>query len=200
MPKPVLGTAAATVLAVLLLTGAAPADQPVPRLSVALDNGRDQADSGDRVTWTLTVRNLGPEPATELRIEQSLPSGATPARSADSATSADATVLGGTASWQHVSLAGGTEKKLTFTADLPPADARTLRSASTACVYPADSPAPVVCASDLDLLPAGRRALADAARPAGAPPAYWWTAAALPVLAIGAYLAYRRRFRTTASS
>ena len=47
----------------------------VPRLSISVDNGRTATQEGDRLTYTVTVRNIGTAGARNLHLTQSLPPG-----------------------------------------------------------------------------------------------------------------------------
>ncbi|MFE9426848.1 hypothetical protein ACFYNO_28235 [Kitasatospora sp. NPDC006697] len=160
-----------------------------PHLAIAIDDGRASAVPGDRVTWKLTVRDLGSEPVTDLRIEQRLPDGAKPAGSAD------AVLRDGNPVWEHITVGPGAPTTLSSTADLGPTGPETLRSSSSACAFAGDSTTPLVCASHLDLLPAGRRALAVAGhdeRPAWP----WWTGGVLAALTAVAAAVWIRGRRT----
>ncbi|TWF83041.1 hypothetical protein [Kitasatospora viridis] len=170
-----------------------------PHLALSLDSndggdsdggGQAGAAPGERLTWKLTVRDLGKEPVTDLRIEQHLPDGAKPVGSAD------AVLRDGKPVWEHVAVRPDTPTTLTSTADLGPAGPETLDSAgtaSTACAYAGTSSTPLVCASHLDPLPAGRRGLAVAGHEES--PAWpWWTGGALAALtAVAAVIWVRGR-------
>ncbi|MFJ9519880.1 hypothetical protein ACIRPK_16670 [Kitasatospora sp. NPDC101801] len=184
----------AAALAVALATAAAPVraeDGPTarPELSISLDDGQDRAQAGERITWTVTLHNHGDRPVTGLRIEQVLPAGARPAGG-----SSDTVTPTGAAIWRDVTLGPRTARSLQVAADLGATGDTALHSSSVVCAYRGDDAAPLVCADDLDLLPAGERALAAADSPPSLP---WLPAVATAVLAaVGAVLiAVRRRDR-----
>ncbi|MFJ9696294.1 hypothetical protein [Kitasatospora sp. NPDC101183] len=134
----------------LLPAPAARAADPAPHLAIALDDGREHARPGDRLTWTVTLRNLGAEPVTGLRVAQDLPAGARPVTA-----SGDAAPGAGQPAWDGLTLDPGATRTLTATAELTETGPEVLRASSTACAYQGDSRQPLVCASHLDLLPAG---------------------------------------------
>ncbi|CAM5352273.1 hypothetical protein SSPIM334S_07345 [Streptomyces spiroverticillatus] len=163
----------ACALVPLLLLAAAPAaladdktpakNQPAapPAMSISLSNGVDTVSSGSRLAYTVTVQNQGAANLAGLRIEQELPTGASGA-----AADHQAKVAGGKAVWTADVRAHG-KTVLTSSATLGAEQAGALRAASTVCAYLPKSQVPVVCSSDMDLLPAGAKAegveLADGA-------------------------------------
>ncbi|AOP44934.1 hypothetical protein [Streptomyces lydicus] len=146
---------------------AASARQTPPAVSVTVEvtDGTDDAESGRRLDYRVTVHNLGAAAVQGARIEQRMP-----------ATTTSATAPGG--------LVGGHgmgQQKVTWRADLPAHDVQvftasavlgdrpgpvasaapgTLRAAATACVYVDESYAPAACSGDVDDLPESRRASA----------------------------------------
>ncbi|MEV7597181.1 hypothetical protein AB0O91_07280 [Kitasatospora sp. NPDC089797] len=155
--------AAAVLLGCALAPGTAWAADPVkptavPHLAIAIDDGRQQARPGDRLTWTVTLRNLGTEPVSGLRVAQDLPTAARPV-----SASGDAAGHPDRPSWDGLTLEPGATRTLTTTAELADTGPELLRSSSTACAYQGDSRQPLVCASHLDLLPAGLPKAAPAA-------------------------------------
>ncbi|MCX5203033.1 hypothetical protein OG897_16450 [Streptomyces sp. NBC_00237] len=170
MPVFTRHASAAALVAVPLLLLAAPGagaddkNPPAaapPAMSIALSNGVDTVSSGSRLAYTVTVHNQGAANLAGLRIEQELPTGASGA-SADQ----QAKVAGGKAVWTADVRAHG-KTVLTSSATLGTEQAGALRAASTVCAYLPTSQVPVVCSSDMDLLPAGAKAegvdLADGA-------------------------------------
>ena len=180
-------------MAILLTAGGASA---APQLSIAVDNGHASAATGDTLTYAITVRNLATTPVTRLQVTQSMPAGLT-FGSADAAGSSGA----GSVRWQ-VDVVGGGVATLHSTMIVAATPRELLRLATVACASTAGTEAPIVCASDSDLLPAG--ADAEAARaatesrraPSSSGHSRWLVAAAAgSVLAIGALavVAARRR-------
>ncbi|MFJ3219627.1 hypothetical protein ACIPLC_27385 [Kitasatospora sp. NPDC086801] len=192
------GTVAIGVSAAPVPAHAADGPEARPNLSIALTDGQDRARPGERLTWTLTVRNQGDQPVTGLRIEQLLPAGARPAENPADSVAAGSVSSGGTAHWDNVSLDPHAEKTLQMSADLADTGSPALRSSSRACAYTGESTTPLVCASDLDLLTAG-----DQAAVAGKPSAgqgralpLVGAAAAAVAAATGVLVLRRRRTRT----
>ncbi|MFJ2745744.1 hypothetical protein ACIO3O_39500 [Streptomyces sp. NPDC087440] len=155
-----LATRAAALVPLVLLaaTGPAAADDKnppaaaPPPMSIALSNGVDTVSSGSRLAYTVTVQNQGAANLAGLRIEQELPTGVSGA-TADQ----QAKVAGGKAVWTADVRAHG-KTVLTSSATLGAEQAGALRAASTVCAYLPKSQVPVVCSSDMDLLPAGAKA------------------------------------------
>lgn len=162
---------------------ATPKETPsAPQLSIAVDNGHSSAAAGDELSYIITLTNVGTEDVTDLLVTQSLPPG-TSLVSAD----ADGDERTGVVQWK-VDLKA--TKKATFKTSLKLADtpAEVLRLASVACAKVSAKAAPVVCAADSDLLPAGEAAArADAAQTTGTPTSgrTVWYVVAGAVLAAG---------------
>jgi len=162
---------------------AAPKATPEPpQLSIAVDNGLDNAASGDELGYVITLTNVGTEDVDDLLVNQSLPPGT-------SLVSADAKgeEKSGSVEWE-VDLKAA--KKATFKTSLKLGDTspEVLRLASVACAKVSAKAAPVVCASDSDILPAGEEAAkAEAAMTAenGISNRTVWYVAAGTVLAVG---------------
>ncbi|GAA1427309.1 hypothetical protein GCM10009616_04140 [Microlunatus lacustris] len=144
--------------ATLLCLGSAPASAAPrstpapPQLSIAVDNGSDRAASGDELSYVITLTNVGTEDVSDLLVTQSLPPG-TSLISAD----ADGEKKKEGVEWE-VDLEAN--EKTTFKTNVELADtpAEVLRLAIVACAKVSAKAAPVVCASDSDLLPAGEEA------------------------------------------
>lgn len=148
--------------AVTLLAGqAVPAHAapPAPQLSISVDNGRATARAGDKLSYTITVTNLGAKSVTDLVVSQTVPAGATLVSAdgkgqrkshavtwvVDVKASAKATVH------STLTVARGTPKDL-------------LRLATVACAKVTAKGPPLVCAADSDQLPAGAAAEAASAQ------------------------------------
>jgi hypothetical protein len=184
------------------MTATAAAQTNPPALSIALTNGVETVGAGTKVAYTVTVRNQGAKHLPGLRIEQELPAGAT-----SPAAGQRARVVGGKAVWTADVRAHG-RTVLTSSARVSTREAGALRAASTACAYLPKSQVPVVCSSDMDLLPTGSKAGSAplpgpqaAAAPAGTeetmPGLHGSTAiGALAALAGGGALLLRRRSRS----
>ncbi|MFJ9466455.1 hypothetical protein [Streptomyces caniferus] len=131
---------------------------PAVSVTVAVTDGRDDAEAGKRLDYRITVHNLGSTAVHGARIEQEMPATTT------SATAPGATLEG----------RGEREQKAVWHSDLPAHDIQvftasavlgdrhddtgsaapgTLRAASTVCVYVGESFAPTACSGDLDDLP-----------------------------------------------
>ncbi|MFF8788995.1 hypothetical protein [Streptomyces sp. NPDC015125] len=176
--------------------GYAPAP-PAVSVTVAVTDGRDDAEAGKRLDYRITVHNLGPTAVHGARIEQEMPATTT------SATAPGATVEG------H----GVGRQKAVWRSDLPAHDIQvftasavlgdrtertdrtgsaapgTLRAAATVCVYVDESFAPTACSGDLDDLP-------ETQADAGAGGGWGWWAAAAAAAALfgpGVVRAVRRR-------
>ena len=174
-----------------------------PQLSITIADGRTSVALGDTLHTTITVRNLGTTRLAGLRISQTVPTGL-------HLTSADAggRVTAGTVRWT-TSVAPGRTVVLHTVARVTATPSDLLRLASVACVADAADGPPLVCASDSDLLPTGRRAAARAvaadvsrasrrATPASGPDGSSPIALALAVLVgaalvAGAFVVARRR-------
>ncbi|MER7163578.1 hypothetical protein [Streptomyces lydicus] len=146
---------------------AASAPQAPPSVSVTVEvtDGTDDAESGRRLDYRVTVHNLGSDAVQGARIEQRMP-----------ATTTSATAPGGLVRGH-----GMGQQQVTWRADLPAHDVQvftasavlgdrpgpaasaapgTLRAAATACVYVNESYAPAACSGDVDDLPESRPASA----------------------------------------
>lgn len=145
----VLQAVALATLAVAEPHAAAGNVPPGPQLSVSIDDGRTTAAAGDRLTYTITVRNLGTGNLSGLDLTQSVPPGATVG-----ATNPTGTTHAGAIRWRLAVRASGTaEFHTTVTVRNTPADL--LRLASVACVNTSGQTRPLVCATHSDELPAG---------------------------------------------
>ena len=195
-----VATAASTTAALCaLLSGLAPgvaeAKPAAPQLSIDIGNGRASTKAGDKLHYTITVENLGTS-ATQLVVTQSVPTGA-----AFGTADGRAQLRADMVSWPVQVKAGGkTTLHSTLTVEAgTPADL--LRLASVTCAKVGPKGPPLVCASDSDLLPAGRAAQQAAAAAKAAPgsllvgrPVSWLAAGVtLAVAALTATVMFRRR-------
>lgn len=134
---------------------AAPTPTPTPsgpQLSIAVDNGLDRAAAGDELSYVITLTNVGTKDVSDLLVTQSLPAGT-------SLVSADAKgdEKSGLVQWK-VDLKATKKATLKTSIKLADTPAEVLRLASVACAKVSAKAAPVVCASDSDILPAGEAA------------------------------------------
>ncbi|KOG41499.1 hypothetical protein [Streptomyces decoyicus] len=172
----------------------APQAPPAVSVTVAVTGGRDDAESGRRLDYRITVHNMGPTEVRGARIEQEMP-----------ATTTSATAPGGTVEGHDVG-----QQKVVWRSDLPAHDIQvftasavlgartgptataapgTLRAAATVCVYVDDSYTPTACSGDLDDLPETH------AEAGGGDGWMWWAgaAAAAALFGPGVVRAVRRR-------
>jgi uncharacterized repeat protein (TIGR01451 family) len=198
---------AAVLLGAALLTlGGSPgltahAETPPPQLSIAVDNGGTAARSGDKLSYTLTVTNLGTRKVENLRVSQTIPSGAAFV-SADAEGRPDAGKVG----WS-VDLPTGKEVRMHTTMTVGSTSESALRLATVACAQVSAKGPALVCASDSDQLPAGaaaEQAETDAASSSawldGRTPWYLGGGAAVLLAALGAALLVRRHRGAVPSS
>jgi uncharacterized repeat protein (TIGR01451 family) len=183
-----------------LSMGPVSAEEPAtPQLSISIDNATSSVQSGDELTYTVTIKNLGPEPVESLVVTQSLPPGLV-FEYADSQGTSTAELV----TWT-LTLEANSEAVLTSSTTVAATPETLLRLASVACASTSADGPPVVCATDSDQLPAGAAAeagsdpigTADAVSPTVA--MVWWIAGgALAILvALGLVLFARHRRRNT---
>ncbi|MGW7485357.1 hypothetical protein [Streptomyces sp. NPDC054786] len=177
--------------------GHAPQAPPAVSVTVAVTDGRDDAEAGKRLDYRITVHNLGPTDVHRARIEQEMPATTT------SAAAPGATVEG------H----GVGRQKAVWRSDLPAHDIQvftasavlgdradltgsaapgTLRAAATVCVYVGESFAPTACSGDLDDLPETHAEAGDGDG------WVWWAAAAAAAALLGPGVARAVRRRRAA--
>ncbi|MFD3514649.1 hypothetical protein [Streptomyces sp. NPDC058657] len=132
--------------------GSPASDDQQPALSLSLTDGVETVGAGTEVGYTVTVHNRGAAHLVGLRIEQQLPAGASAAGAGQRAKVRD-----GKAVWTADVRAHG-KTVLTSSARVAAKETGALRAASTACAYLAGSAVPVVCSSDMDMLPSGAKA------------------------------------------
>ncbi len=126
------------------------------------DSGRQHVQSGDLVTYTVKIHNIGKRNAPRLRIVQTLPvnmklisASRHPATHADQLTWRLSLAAGHTARFRAVGKVGKTPGQL-------------LRLATIACASIGTSLRPIVCAANSAELPAGAVAAAHASHAAAA--------------------------------
>jgi uncharacterized repeat protein (TIGR01451 family) len=189
-----LGVVALSALSV----GPVSAEEPAtPQLSISIDNATSSVQPGDELTYSVTIKNLGPEPVESLVVTQSLPPGLV-FESADSQGTSTTELV----TWT-LTLEANSEAVLTSTTTVGTTPETLLRLASVACARTSTDGPPVVCATDSDQLPAGAatEAGSDPIGTADAPPPLlamvWWIAGgALVILGtLGLLLVARHRRR-----
>jgi uncharacterized repeat protein (TIGR01451 family) len=160
-----------------------------PGLAISVSDGHVAARAGDRLTYTVRVRDNGTRAVPRLKITQTLSAGLAFISASEHGVAAD-----GRVSWSAGLPAGGTR---TFQVDtrVTKTPARVLRLAAVACVALPGSSRPVVCAAHLDRLPAAAASVPRSGRAGPGLLAYAW--AGLGVLALGllAAIVTRRRGR-----
>lgn len=132
-------------------------DAAGPDLAIGIDDGHTDVRAGDRLTYTVRIRNIGTVDAGDLVVTQTLPAGAR-LRSADH----DGVLHDGTVAW-HTDLPAGRNTAFVVQAEVAKPPGNQLRLASVACATVDGNSRPIVCAADSDRLPAGRDAAAPGA-------------------------------------
>ncbi len=150
-----------------------------PGLSISVTDGRAAATAGDRLTYTVSVRDSGIAAAPQLKITQTL----SPGLEFVSA-SGNGVAAAGQVAW-HASLPAGGTRTFQVTAQVTQTPARELRLAAVACVTQPGSSRPVICASHLDRLPAAAAAAAGPAAGSSRSNLITYAAAGLAVLVAG---------------
>ncbi len=136
---------------------AAPAATSGPQLSIAVDNGRKSAAFGESLKYVLTITNLGSVEVKGLRVTQSVPGGLTLVEA-----DGGGRLKSGSIGWNvDLKAARAVTFHVTMRVSATPKDL--LRVATVACASLPAGPAPIVCASHSDRLPAGAAAAAAAA-------------------------------------
>jgi uncharacterized repeat protein (TIGR01451 family) len=130
-----------------------------PGLTISVTDGRVAATAGDRLTYTVSVRDTGMAAAPRLKITQTLSPGLEFVSASDNGTA-----TAGQVAW-HASLPAGGTQTFRVTALVTRTPAREARLAAVACVTEHGSSRPLVCAAHLDQLPAA--AAADSAARSG---------------------------------
>lgn len=120
----------------------------VPRLSISVSDGHTAAKAGDRLAYTVSVRDTGTAAAPHLKITQTLSEGLV-----FLSASPHGMATAGQVAWNANIPAGGTQT-FNVVARVAQTPARLLRLAAVACAAPEGSSRPIVCAAHLDRLPA----------------------------------------------
>ncbi|HEY2578584.1 MAG TPA: hypothetical protein VGI74_19960 [Streptosporangiaceae bacterium] len=136
----------------------------VPGLSINVSDGQTTARVGDRLSYTVNIKDIGTVAAPHLKITQTLQPGLRFLSASEHGAG-----TAGVVTWYAGVPAGGTRA---FRADalVTRTPARQLRLAVVACAAVAGSSHPLVCAAHLDRLPASataRRAHGAATASAG---------------------------------
>jgi uncharacterized repeat protein (TIGR01451 family) len=129
-------------------TALAPRASRTPGLTISISDGRVAARAGDRLTYTVSVRNSGTVAVRRLQVTQTLSPGLELLSASDHGAAA-----GGDVSWTASLPVGGTRTFVAVTR-LTRTPATLLRLAAIACVTLPGSSRPLVCAAHLDRLPA----------------------------------------------
>jgi uncharacterized repeat protein (TIGR01451 family) len=161
-----------------------------PGLAISISDGRVTARAGDKLTYTVSVRNSGTVAVRRLKVTQTLSPGLEFLSASDRGAAAS-----GDVSWTASLPVGGrrTFVDVTRVTRTPPA---LLSLAAVACVMLPGSSRPLVCAAHLDRLPQGAAASTSrSGHSIGSVATY--IAAGLAVLAVGllAAIVARRRAR-----
>jgi uncharacterized repeat protein (TIGR01451 family) len=161
-----------------------------PALTISVSDGQTAANPGDRLTYVVTLRDVGRAGAQHLEVTQTL----SPGLDFLSASPRE-TAVRGKVTWRAAIAAGGTQT-FRMVARVTHTPARLLRLAAVACASAQGGGRPIVCAAHLDRLPAAASAsgsVSRSGRPAGMPAlAYAGVALAVLVAAALAVLARRR--------
>jgi uncharacterized repeat protein (TIGR01451 family) len=161
-----------------------------PGLTISISDGHVTARAGDKLTYTVSVRNSGTVAVRSLKVTQTLTSGLKFLSASDHGLAA-----GGDVSWT-ASLPVGGKRTFVDVTRVTSTPATLLRLAAVACVTLPASRRPIVCAAHLDRLPAAIAASASrSGHSIGNVQTY--TAAGLAALALGLLIAIvaRRRGR-----
>jgi uncharacterized repeat protein (TIGR01451 family) len=160
-----------------------------PGLTISISDGHVTARAGDKLTYTVSVRNSGAVAVRRLKVTQTLSAGLKFHSASDHGVAA-----GGDVSWT-ASLPVGGKRTFVDVARVTRTPPTLLSLAAIACVTLPGGSRPVVCAAHLDRLPAAAAPASRSGHSAGNGPAY--TAAGLAVLALGLLTAIvvRRRGR-----
>lgn len=192
------GIAALVSALCIVLAGAtgvavpAPAS-PGPQLSIAIGDGHATAAVGSRLTYTITVQNLGSTDLTGLVVTQSMPAG----MELESADSSGGARAGGVV-W-NVSLKATATAVLHSTMTVYDTPPDLLRLASVACASTTEGQRPIVCATHSDQLPAGAAAPTTTGS-AGTHGGWWYFVIGCAMLGIATLMALLLRRHGTRQS
>jgi uncharacterized repeat protein (TIGR01451 family) len=162
-----------------------------PSLAISVTDGRAAATTGDRLTYTVSVRDTGAKAAPRLKITQTLSPGLEFVSASD-----EGVAKAGQVAW-HATVPPDGTRTFRVVALVTRTPARELRLAAVACVALPGGTRPVVCAAHLDRLPAAAAEPAAAGRsgPSGSK-LLAYAGGGLAVLAAGlATMIARRRDR-----
>ena len=170
-------------------TASAARGSRTPGLTIGISDGQVTARAGDKLTYTVSVRNSGAVPVPRVKVTQTLSSGLKFLSASDHGLAA-----GGDVSWT-ASLPVGGKRTFVDVTRVTSTPATLLRLAAVACVTLPGASRPMVCAAHLDRLPAAAAPASRSGHSAGNVTTY--TAAGLAVLALGLVTAIvvRRRGR-----
>jgi uncharacterized repeat protein (TIGR01451 family) len=159
---------------------ASPVPSPrTPGLTISVTDGRAAATAGNRLTYTVSVRDTGIAAAPDLKITQTLSPGLE-----FLSASGKGVATAGRVAW-HASLPAGGTQTFRVTALVTRTPARELRLAAVACVALPGGSRPTVCAAHLDQLPAAAVAGPAAGSGSSRSNLTVYAAAGLAVLAAG---------------
>jgi uncharacterized repeat protein (TIGR01451 family) len=163
-----------------------------PGLTITIVDGHVAARPGDKLTYTVSVRNSGAVAVPRLKVTQTLSAGLEFLSASDNGVA-----TGGHVAWS-ASLPVGGRRTFQVVTQVTRTPATLLSLAAVACAALPGSSRPVVCAAHLDRLPAAAAASVSVSRSGhsgGNVLAY--TAGGLAVLALGlvAAVVARRRGR-----
>ncbi|CAO5163181.1 DUF11 domain-containing protein [Frankia sp. AiPs1] len=120
-----------------------------PELAIGIDDGHTSVGVGDRVTYTVKIRNIGTVNAKDLLITQTLPAGARFV-----SAERNGVIRAGAVAWR-TDLAAGRDTALVVHAEVTKTSPGQQRLASVVCATTDGTSRPIVCAADSDRLPAG---------------------------------------------
>ena len=153
--------AGATVHPVASRTVPAVPSPQIPGLTINVTDGRVAATAGERLTYTVSVRDTGIAAAPHLKITQTLSPGLEFLSASDNGVA-----TAGQIAWSTSLPAGGT-RTFRVVARVTQTPAGVLRLAAVACVTLPGGSRPIVCAAHLDRLPAAAAESAAAAAGSG---------------------------------
>lgn len=161
-----------------------------PGLTISVNDGRVAAQAGDRLTYTVTLRDTGTVAAPHLMVTQTMSAGLTVL-----SASAHGLTKNGRVTWSASLPVGGT-KTFSVATRVTKTPAALLRLAAVACVELRGSSRPVICAAHLDRLPAAAaQAAATSGRSVSDLLTYTATGLAVLALAVLSAITVRRRGR-----
>jgi uncharacterized repeat protein (TIGR01451 family) len=130
----------------------------VPELTISIGDGHVAARAGDKLTYTVSLRNSGTVAVSHLKVTQTLSAGLEFRSASDHGVATS-----GRVSWS-ASLPVGGKRTFNVVTQVTKTPATLLRLAAVACVALSGSSRPIVCAAHLDRLPAAAAAAASTSR------------------------------------